>query len=82
MNINIYVTRMHNDGYVNDKTKQYLTCNDPKPGRFYILPKIHKPGNLGRPIVSSNFRPTEHISEFVDFHLQTLVSSLPSYVRH
>ena len=46
-----------------------------KPGRFYILLKIHKPGNPGRPIVSSSSNPTERISHFVDHHLQ------PYYVK-
>ena len=52
------------------ETFKYLSSNsDPKSGRFYILPKIHKQGNPGRPIVSSNSHPTERISEFVDYHL-------------
>ena len=76
-----YVNRMHRDDYIDNKTKKYLIQSDPKPGRFYILPKIHKAGNPGRPIVSSNSHPTERISEFVDYHLQPLVSKLPSYVK-
>jgi hypothetical protein len=44
----------------------YLTPEDPKPGRFYLLPKIHKQDNPRRPIVSANGRPTENISEFID----------------
>jgi hypothetical protein len=47
---------------------EYLTPEDPKPGRFYLLPKIHKENNPGRPIVSANGHPTEKISEFIDFH--------------
>ena len=46
-----------------------------KPGRFYVLPKVHKQGNPGRLIVSSNSNPTERISHFVGHHLQ------PSYVK-
>jgi hypothetical protein len=34
---------------------------DPKPGRFYLLPKIHKENNPVRPIVSANGHPTEKI---------------------
>ena len=41
--------------------------------RFYILPKIHKPGNLGRSIKSSCAAPTEGISRFVYLHLGPLV---------
>ena len=72
---------MHKDKLINDKTKQYLIQSDVKPRRFYILPKIHKPGNPGRPIVSSNSHPTERISHFVDYHLQPLVQKLPSFVK-
>ena len=54
---------------------------DVKPGRFYILPKIHKTGNSGRPIVSSNSHPTERISQFVDYHINPLVSSLDSHIK-
>jgi hypothetical protein len=40
---------------------EYLTPEDRKPGRFYLLPKIHKKNNPGRPIVSANGHPTEKI---------------------
>ena len=50
-------------------------------GCFYILPKIHKQGNPGRPIISSNGHPTERISEFVDYHLKPLVQNLPSFIK-
>ena len=75
--VTFYVNRMHKDKLMNDKTKQYLIQSDVKPGRFYILPKVHKPGNPGRPIVSSNSHPTERLSHFVDYHLQPLVHKLP-----
>ena len=68
-----YVKRILNDELVDKKNKQYLLHEDPKPGRFYILPKSHKVNNPSRPIVSSNNQPTECISQFVDFHRQTLV---------
>jgi hypothetical protein len=50
-------------------TFDYLKPDKPKVGRIYLLPKIHKVNNPGRPIVSANGHPTEKISEFVDFHL-------------
>ena len=54
-----YVKRMLNDELIDKKkNKQYLLHKDPKHGRFYILPKIHKVNNPGRPIVSSNNHPT------------------------
>ena len=35
-----------------------------------ILPKIHKPGNPGRPIVSGNGSPTKNISLYVDHFIK------------
>ena len=55
--VQFFFKRLHNDGVIDDKTKRFLIQADPKPGRFYILPKIHKHGNPGRPIVSSNGHP-------------------------
>ena len=72
---------MHARGHVDDKTMEYLTPEDPKPCRFYLLPKIHKENNLGRPIVSANGHPTEQISEFIDFHLRPFVENLPSHTK-
>ena len=79
--VTVYVKRMLKNGYIDEKTKQYLIQTDVKPGRFYILPKIHKTGNPGRPIVSSNSHPTERISQFVDYHINPLVSSLGSHIK-
>lgn len=70
-------------------TKENLSAKDinllskpnPRTPTFYILPKIHKPGNPGRPIVSSYGSPTEMISAFIDQHLQPIVTGLPSFVK-
>ena len=53
----------------------------PTPERFYILPKVHKEGNPGRPIIGGNGCPTEIISQFVGYHMKDLVSQLHSYVQ-
>ena len=50
---------MHARGHLDNKTMGYLTPEDPKPGRFYLLPKIHKENYPGRPIVLANGHPTE-----------------------
>ena len=75
-----YTERMNRDKIINEETKRYLIETDPKPGRFYILPKVHKQGNPGRPIVSSNSHPTERISQFVDHHLKPLVQTTQSFI--
>ena len=60
-----------------------MSPKQPTCSRFYILPKIHKDRNNppGRPIVSANGHPTEHISENVSESLNQLVPKLPSYIK-
>ena len=71
---------MNRDKIINDETKRYLIQADPKPGQFYILPKVHKQGNPGRPVVSSNSHPRERISQFVDYHPKPLVQITQSFI--
>ena len=40
--INQAMGRIRQRGDVDDKTLEYLMVNNPKLGRFYLLPKIHK----------------------------------------
>ena len=71
------------DDEIDEETCNYLLPHRSRPARFYILPKIHKnKDNLpGLPIVSATSHPTEHISHFVDSHLNPLVPKLPSYIK-
>ncbi|GFO26033.1 hypothetical protein PoB_005253800 [Plakobranchus ocellatus] len=68
-------------GEIDSDSAKRLIVPHPVPGRFYILPKIHKEGNPGRPIISGNGCPTEIISLFVDYHLKDLIRLVPSYVQ-
>ena len=54
-----------------------------KLGRFDLLPKIHKGLSdvVGRPVISNCGTATEHISEYLDFHLNPLVSKSKSFVK-
>ena len=89
--VTVYIEHMFNDGYIDEKTKKYLVQTNVKPGRSYIIPKIHKTGNPGRPIVSSNSHPTEPshnlltttltLSSLPWIHtLKTLLASLINFV--
>ena len=62
-------------------TAKLLIKHHPKLPTFYLLPKIYKFNNPGRPIVSTCSCPTEHISEYLDAVLQPLVQSLPTYIK-
>ena len=53
----------------------------PKTPRFYLLLKIHKEGNPGRPVISSVDCHTSRIYAFVDYHIQDSAQSLKSYVN-
>ena len=72
---------MKENSHIAKNTFDYLKPNKPKAGRFYLLPKIHKVNNPGRPIVSANGHPREKIFEFVDFHLRLHIEVLPSHLK-
>jgi hypothetical protein len=80
-NVKSVLEQMLNEELISLDTFMYLNVDKPRPGRFYMLPKIHKKGIPGRPICSSNGHPTERISEFVDHHIRKYVLNLPSYIR-
>ena len=64
-------------------TLKFLQPDDPKLGRFYLLPKIQKRFYRvpGRPIISNSGYFTENISAFVDHHLQPLATTVKSYIK-
>ena len=63
-----------------DISKLLRSVNSRNPV-FYMLPKIHKTNNPGRPVVSSVNSHTEKISAYVDDYLRPLAERLPSYIR-
>ena len=74
---------MRNNKEIDKKCLAYLLPSNLRPGRFYLLAKIHK-GVLpppGHPIISAILSPTEKISEFLDFFLQSSLPSIPSHVK-
>ena len=68
---------------IGDETLDYFLVNNPKLGRFYLLPKIHKRlHNVpGRPVISNSGFHTENISAFVEHHLKPLAQKVKSYVK-
>ena len=63
------------------KSASLLIKTHPKESLFYLLPKIHKANNPGRPIVSACSCPTEHISTYLDYIFQPIVKNLPTYIK-
>ena len=80
--INAKIRESWKKGNIDDKTKDYLMVSeDVKPGRFYLLPKIHKQGCPGRPVISGCGTPTEKISAFVEHNVRPIVSEINSYIK-
>ena len=72
---------MKNLKLISDKKFDFLNIKNPKAGRFYLLPKIHKKGIQGRLICSSIGHPTCNINKFIDSHIKDYVPKPSSYVR-
>ena len=62
-------------------TANNLIVITPRTSHIYFLPKIHKPNNPGRPIVSACSCPTELISSYLDTLMLPIVQSLPTYIK-
>ncbi|XP_074866010.1 uncharacterized protein LOC142021282 [Carettochelys insculpta] len=56
------------------------TPSEQQPGLFYLLPKIHKPGNPGRPIISGIGTLATGLSSYVDSLLKPYATNAPSYI--
>ena len=66
---------------IDDKMKKTLYNKTPRIPNFYMLPKICKTGNPGRPIVNGIVSITEKISAYVDQEIRHLVPRIPSYLK-
>ena len=77
-----YTTHLFLTGRIDSDTFKFMSPNPScHMSYFYILPKIHKPGIPGRPIVASCEYPTSQISAFIDHFLQQIVVYIPSYLK-
>ena len=65
------IRKLRNRGDISHETLDYFSVNNPKLGRFYLLPKIHKRLHdvPGRPVISNSGFCTENISSFIEYHL-------------
>ena len=76
---------MHKQGSVSNDEFKYFSYdfkNSCGSGRLYFLPKIHKRlrNVQGRPVISNCGTPTEKASEFLDYHLQSIMRIGKSYI--
>jgi len=77
------ISNIDKRGDISRETLDYFLVNNPRLGRFYLLPKIHKrlQNVPGRPVISNSSFYTENISSFLDFHLKPLAKQVKSFVK-
>lgn len=68
---------------IDQSISAFLYVQHPRVPLFYILPKIHKSleNPVGRPMVSGIGSVTEKNSQYVDYYLKPLVTTLPSFLK-
>ena len=75
------IDRLVEEDEISEETAKKLYPSNSRTPLFYLLPKVHKGGCPGRPVVSSVKCHTEKISAFVDEKLRPIVSKLKSYIK-
>lgn len=85
------IDQLYKDKKINAKQRRYLKGDcEPRPRRFYVLPKIHKdpekwtvPFEIppGRPIVSDCSSETYQTAEFIEYYLNPLSTKHPAYIK-
>jgi hypothetical protein len=89
--IAVLIDQLYFCGYISDKQRKYFKGpENPRPRRFYLLPKIHKdpvswpvPHKIppGRPIVSDVNSESYRICQYIDHFLRPLACQHQSYVK-
>ena len=77
--VNKTIERFKNEGLIKGKVANGLKSHEPKTLKFSLLPKIHKEGIPGRPVIDSVNCHSTQISKYVDYHLQPWRSLLQAY---
>lgn len=75
------LTELVQNQEITETTARSLIPLSPVAGRFYLLPKIHKNNNPGRPIVSGIGTVTENLSRYVDSLIRDIPPSFPSFIK-
>ena len=69
------------NGSITQEMADFAIPTSHKLARFYLLPKVHKAGVPGRPVVSCSGSLTEKTSAVVDFLVKPFVTAVDSYLR-
>ena len=81
-----FFKRLNKKRIISEKELKYFSYsfkNASCLGKMYLLPKIHQRlyNVTGRPIMPNCGTPTEKVSEFLDYHLQSVMKSGKSYMK-
>ena len=79
--INITIERFKHEGLITGKVANGLKSHEPKTPKFSLLPKIHKEGVPGRPVIDSVNCHLTQISKYVDYHLQPEATKLKFHTK-
>ena len=79
--IEAFVLQLEQQGIFSKVMRNFALITDFTPARFYLLPKLHVRGVLGRPVVSSCGYLSENISFVVNRFTKPHIPSIPSHIR-
>ena len=80
--VNSFIAQMLNTGRITEQVAKFITpTTPPRTSLFYYLPKIHKPNNPPRPIISGIDSPTDQCSKLLTKILQPIAEAQPSYLK-
>lgn len=80
--VNYTIEHLRKQEILSNLTSSKLTTDEVRRPQYHILPKIHKPIIVGRPVVSSDESHTSKILELLDQFLQPHVKSLSLFVKN
>ena len=73
---------LHNDGQIDEKTRDFLTLRYSSATQMYGLPKVHKEGTPMRPIVSAIGSPSYNLAKELARILTPLASNTPHLMKN
>jgi len=78
-NLRCLLTRWKNSNYISATKYKFLYCSEDILPRAYELPKIHKPGNPFRLIISSIDSPFYSLAAFLQ---KLIIDHVPNTFSH
>ncbi len=80
--VTTFLTHLRSKGHIDNDLYTYLSPSSKvRTPIFYMLPKIHKEGIPGRPIISGCGSPTEKLSIYLDYYLRPIVEKSDSFIK-